>query len=398
MIRQPHARTLAFALAAMLPSLAAHADITLEERLTVDGAGMMKMANMTGRTVTTIANDRARFETDIQMQSKLVRMFAQDAGPTAEIIRLDQEKVYSLDLKKKEYTEATFAEQRAAMEKALEQARQAQTQASQGGPIDESQCEWSEPKVDVKKTGEKATFAGYETERVTINATQTCTNKQRGTACDIGLLLDQWYSPKFAGGNDTIKFYQAYAEKMGYAAAMSKDAAQRAESLFGRYKGVWAEVGKQMRDMQGYPVKSTFGLGIGGAQCQGSQANADASGAPGAQPPTGAEAQTAVATAAGETAGQVAAEEAGKSAFGGIAGQLGGKLAGSLFGKKKKDQTAPAPADPASASAAPAPAAFPGGLVPMMTFTTELVSVNRTGVAGETFEVPAGFKKVTPKN
>ena len=38
----------------------ASADVTIEERMTVSGAGMMKMMNMSGRTVTAISGSNAR--------------------------------------------------------------------------------------------------------------------------------------------------------------------------------------------------------------------------------------------------------------------------------------------------------------------------------------------------
>lgn len=387
--------SMAIGLALSISFPTAHADVTLEERIAIGGA--LKFVNMSGRTVTTVAGDRSRTESDLQMESKLVRLFTPDMGPSAEIVRLDQEKVYSLDLKKKEYTETTLAEMRARWEKALEQAKQMQAQQPQAAaaPVDQSQCEWSEPKAEVKRSGEKAKFAGYEGERLTISATQSCKDKKTGAVCDFALTIDQWLSPGLAEEAETLQFYKTYAEKMGLTAAVSKDAAQRAESLFGGYKGLWSEVGTKLRDVKGYPLKSTFGLGVGGPQCQTTQARG-ADGSPGSAPPTGAEMEEAVATAAGETAGQAAAEKAGESAFGGIAGKLGGKLAGSLFGKKKKAEAAAvadAPATETAPAPTPAPAAAPG-MVNLIEMSVELVSVNHNAASPGAFEVPAGFKKV----
>ena len=42
------------------------------------------------------------------------------AATPREIVRLDQDKMYSVDNKKKTYTETTFAETRAQMEKVIE--------------------------------------------------------------------------------------------------------------------------------------------------------------------------------------------------------------------------------------------------------------------------------------
>jgi hypothetical protein len=380
----------AFALA--LNFSLACADITLEERISVEG--LMKFANMNGKTVTTVAGDRARTESDLQMESKLMRMFAGSSmGPTAEIIRLDQEKTYSLNLKKKEYTEQTFADMRANWQKMVGQAQQAQAQAqaqaqqTQGapGPVDQSQCEWSEPKSEVKRTGEKKTFGGYEAERVSIAATQSCKDKKTGAVCDFTLNLDEWLSNAFAEDAEITHFYKTYAEKMGFTTQMSRDASQRAEALFGSYKGLWAELATKLRDVQGHPVKTTFGLSVGGPQCETTKQAGDASA--GSAPPTSDEMGQAAATAAGEAAGQAAAEKAGESSLSGAASKLGGKI-GALFAKKK---TEPAPATTATPAAAPTTAP---DMVSMMQMSVELMSVNRGSASAGAFEVPPDFKKV----
>jgi hypothetical protein len=66
--------------------------------------------------------------------------------------------------------------------------------------------------------------------------------------------------------------------------------------------------------------------------------------------------------------------------LGGALGALGG-----MFGKKK-EAAAPPPL-----SSTP-PTAAPDGLVPLMTVSTELVSVSRGAVSPQTFEVPADYK------
>src|SRR5262245_10416122 len=73
----------------------AQADITLERTLAVEGVGAMAFGNMSGTTKTTISGDKSRTDSDVRMQSKLVRFLAHNAmGPTAEIVRLDQDKIY----------------------------------------------------------------------------------------------------------------------------------------------------------------------------------------------------------------------------------------------------------------------------------------------------------------
>src|SRR4029079_13001974 len=109
------------------------ADVTMQEHMTLSGAGMMKMANMSGTTATTIAGDRARTESNLQFESAMMRTFARGAGgPHVEIVRLDQDKIYSLDPKKKTYSETTFADMRAKMQQAMEKINKGNSSTQKG--------------------------------------------------------------------------------------------------------------------------------------------------------------------------------------------------------------------------------------------------------------------------
>ena len=99
----------------------ASADVTVENRISVTGVGIMSAGNMSGTTKTTISGERSRTDSDIELQSRVVRMLAHGAvGPTAEIVRLDADKIDHLDLNRKQYTEQTFEELRARLQKVLD--------------------------------------------------------------------------------------------------------------------------------------------------------------------------------------------------------------------------------------------------------------------------------------
>lgn len=348
----PTQAVLGCAIAAVL-STAAHADVTIEERMSISGAGLMKMANMSGTTTTKISGQRARTDSNLEFESGLMRTFARGAGQGTEIVRLDQDKLYSVDNRKKTYSETTFAERRAQMQQAMDKMRESQASQQQAtSGVNDAQCEWSEPKADVKRTGEKGTFAGYQAERVTVTATQSCKDKETGQVCDFGLVMDQWVAPGFEASAETLAYQRAFAEKLGLSTSGSRDFAERAQSMFGRYQGLWKEVATKMQDVKGYPVKLTFGLGVGGPQCQSTQ-QTQANGGP-ASPPS-------------------------------IGGAIGGALGG-MFGRKK-ETTAPPP------DAAP-PAQLPGGLMSLMSMSNELVSVSGGSIDAQSFEPPAGYKKI----
>lgn len=347
----PTRALLAGAIAAVL-TCAAQADVTIQERMFITGAGLMKMANMNGTTTTMIAGQRARTESNLQFESGLMRTFARGVGESTDIVQLDQDKMISLDNKKKTYTETTFAETRAQMQKISQQMQEAQAAQQKGtSGVDDSQCEWSDPKAEVQRTGEKATIAGFQAERVTVIGTQSCKDKSTGQVCDFGLVMDQWVSPDFAQSGEAQAYQRAFAEKLGMNPGGSKDFAERAQSMFGRYQGLWSEVANKMRDVKGYPVKLSFNLGVGGPQCQSTQQTQAANG-PSASP-----------TNIGEA----------------IGGALGG-----MFGKKK---SAPPPETAM-------PTQLPGGLMSLMGMSNELVSVTNNSVDPQSFEVPAGYKKV----
>ena len=288
MVRKLSRRPAAFGvLAGLLVAAAAQADVTIENTISVEGVGMMAVGNMSGTTRTSIAGDKSRTDSTIQMKSRLVRMLAHNAtGPSAEIVRLDDDKIYHLNINKKEYTETTFEQMRSNMNAVTNQPEDSgQKEQQTPSAIDESKCEWLPPKVDVNKTGEKAQIAGYDAERVTITAVQPCKDKQTGSICEIALGLDEWLTTGFAESSEAQKFHKAYAAKLGLDISKSQDVAKRAQAMFGRYKGVWSEIATKMQGTKGYPVKSAFTLALGGEQCQNANARQGQSTASESSPP-----------------------------------------------------------------------------------------------------------------
>jgi hypothetical protein len=346
------------ALALAMCCVSAHGDVTLEEQVRVEGEGVMRMINMTARTVTTVSGDRARAETDLQMDSRLMRMFG-GSGKSASIIDLDREMVYELDLRKKTYTETTLAEQRAQMQTGIEQMREAQQSQQQGASgIDESECEWTEPTATTERSGESELIAGIRAERVKVVATQSCRDRRSPEqVCDFQLTLDQWLAPEADMAAEALDYYRAYAEKIGLGAVGTRDFSQRVESMFGGY-GVWGEAAKHLATAEGYPVRSAMSLAIGGPQCQGPQQ----------------------------------AQAAERPATPGVGEVIGGAIGGTLGGMLGRGR------DSAARKAAPPPeppvAVSEDGMVRIMTISSEVVSVSNERADRALFLPPADFRLV----
>jgi hypothetical protein len=348
-----------------LATTLARADITIERTTTVEGVGAMAFGNMSGTSKTTISGNKSRTDSDMKMKSKLVGFLARNAvGPSAEIVLLDQDKLYHLNINKKEYTESSFEQMRERLQKASDQLNSTD-ERKQPSAVDQSKCEWLPARADVKKTGEKAQFGGYDSERVVITAAQACKDKETGSVCEVALVLDDWMSTSFTESAEVQKFYKAYAAKMGLDPSSSQDISQRAQALFSQYKGIWAEIATKMQGVKGYPVRSSFTLAMGGAECKDPKAH-----------------QT-----------QQSNDKDGDSSNspGALAGAVAGKLGG-LFHKKQDDSPAAAPAP------AVAPAPLPPGDVGLMTISSQLISVSTNSASPDAFTVPADFKKTEPRN
>ncbi len=338
----------------------AHADVTMEQSLSVEGAGLLNMLNTSGTVTTAISGMRSRTETDLRMESRLLRMFA--GGSTAEIVQLDSGDFYSLNLKKKTFTHTTLEEQRQAIQDSIAQMREAQSSQQQGAAgVDQSDCEWSEPEATVARPGDIETIAGYRAERSVVTASQSCRDRRTGQICSFNLVLDQWLAADLETRQEVVDYYRGYAEKLGFDVAGTPGFTQRLESMFGSYQGIWNEIAEEMESAEGYPVRTTVSLAVGGPQCEAdSQAQ-----------PAGATERPGMNEVVGEA----------------IGGALGG-----LFGRRRdqaKKEAEPATPPPAQNDL------LPDGTVRLMSITTELLSLSDGTVPASHFEVPAGFRKVS---
>src|SRR5262249_3422297 len=86
-----------------LTTTTAFADVTTEQKVSLEGVGPMALANMSGTSKTAISGNRSHRDSDLKVQSKLVRFLARNkVGPTAEIVLLDADKMYRLNMNRKE--------------------------------------------------------------------------------------------------------------------------------------------------------------------------------------------------------------------------------------------------------------------------------------------------------
>lgn len=125
---------------------------------------------------------------------------------TGEIVDLTEQKVYRLDIKKKEYKVVTFAQLRQEWEDAKAEAQKnadEMKKSQKDQPPPEHQLEFT---ADVKETGQKKQIAGYDTREVVL----TITGKEKGkTLEDSGgfvMTSTMWLAPHIAPMDEIAQF------------------------------------------------------------------------------------------------------------------------------------------------------------------------------------------------
>src|ERR1700730_11522425 len=185
-------RTACFLAGAPFAAAVVQADVTLEQRTTLDVASVIRTH---GSSTTNVAADKKREDTESHCEGLMSMVCGNVRG--GEIVRLDRGLTWHLEPAKKTYREDVFAtpeeisQMRAKMQARIDKMRSCPVSQTQQ-PVDKSKCELSPPKFDVHKTDDKASMAGHDAQRTVATLTETCTNKESGDVCDTVIAIDVW--------------------------------------------------------------------------------------------------------------------------------------------------------------------------------------------------------------
>jgi hypothetical protein len=393
-------RTVCLIACATLAATAVQADVTVQEKTTLDVASMIRMH---GATTTSITADKKRDDSESHCEGIMSLVCGNVHG--GEIVRLDRGLTWHLEPDKKSYREDIFAtpeqlaEMRARLQANLEKMRSCPVSQKQQ-PVDKSKCEMSAPKIEVRKTDDKISIAGHDAQRTQATLTETCTNKDTGDVCDTVIAVDLWLTQdKLPGAGDRHVFAQAYAKKLGLDDPQGPMRGEFAKFL-APYQAQIKQLTDKSGDLKGLPLKTSLRVLMGGQQCSAT-AKMKANG-----------------SAGGDNSGSGNGNPMNNVAQ---AGKALGSALGGLFHKKKTDDSqsggatppdaaSTANASPAAAGApatgaptAGAPAASAPGVpdplaqyVQMAAFTMETVAISTDAVPADRFEVPADWKKIVP--
>ena len=325
------------------------ADVRTEEKSLVRFEGGL------GKVINFFAGKAAKegIKTTVALKGDRKAVFGDTEGT---IVDLKEEKVYDLNMKKKTYTVATFADIRRRMEearkKAEEEQRKAEAEQAKEAKKPEQKPEKDvqmEVDFDVKETGQKKAINGFDTKEVIMTITMREKGKTLEQSGGLVLTSDMWMTPSIAAMKEIIDFEIRYAKQLNgpQTFGASVEQMQAAIAAHPQLKQGLARMAEESMKMDGTAILTTT---------------------------------TMEAVQSAEAAAQQAADKsAAKEDKSGPPTSVGGLLGG--FGKKlaKKNDKDKDEAGPKSRAA-------------FMTITNERLSIATT-VAANDVAIPAGFKE-----
>jgi hypothetical protein len=253
---------------------------------------------------------------------------------SATIIDLDKESITDINFAKKQFSVTTFAQMKAAMDKALAEAAKREKKDKPNGEL--------KFKISAKATGKSRAISGLNAKELKIAMELEGKDNESGQVGAMNILTNAWMAP-VAGYQEVKAFELKMAQAMGaiFRPGMEQQALVQPDMVQGM-----AQAAREMAKVDGVPVLSIVRMG-------GSMADLEAVAA---APPKAEEPKQSTG-----------------AKIGGIAGRLGG------FGKKNEED------DKKSSE--------PGATM-LMEMTSERSMFSTAAVDATKFDVPAGFKEV----
>ncbi len=229
---------------------AAHADITRKVKTTSQFLGTSETTSIQYYTV-----DRSADEFTIQWTSGIMKTLKGGKPKTSiTITRLDKELVWTVNPKKKRYSEMTFAEYREQLKKSEDEMKDAEVEEAETAEEDTSEAsedeyEWT---IEVQSDPDPRTINGWVCRNVKILTTGTHKEEHRDI---IWITIDNWNSPDVPGTQEIQEFNTRYLKALGideYALTPGLT------SFMNAYKQQFEKLGKESGETPGESVTSAI--------------------------------------------------------------------------------------------------------------------------------------------
>lgn len=332
---------------AFASSAALHADVRSDQRTKFQLAGVL------GKVVNFFGGKAAREGVTSTVAVKGDRKLTMN-DTTGQIVDLAEEKIYDIDVKKKQYSVMTFADLRRRMEeakkKAEEDAKKAEASGDKDVPQRDPNAKEYEVDFEVKNTSEKKDINGFATTQSIMTITVREKGKTLQESGGIVLTSDLWMTPSIPAMKEISEFDLKYAQKLFgpmMTGASPQEMAQ-AMAMYPAMKPALEKMAAEGAKLQGTPILTSTTLdAVKSAEQVAAEAKSSKDSAS-----SGSDTPTSV---------------------GGLLGGIGRRMAQ----RKSNDSAAAGPKDRAT----------------IMTMSNEVLKV-ATAVSAEEVAVPANYKLV----
>jgi hypothetical protein len=244
---KPRARSLVVAASiALLLVPVLHADVKTRQKV------QLKFEGMLGRMMSLAGGAASGNGETSTLAVKGARM-AQLGDRTGRIVDLSEERVYELDMRRKDYRVVTFEEMREQLRKARADAEQAAKDMPQE-ERDELAQEGKEVEItiDVQETGKTRSIAGHTAKQVIV----TLTAHEKGKTLEEGggfvVTNDTWIAPRIPEMNEIADFAMKFAKAV-YGDEMMAATQQMGQALamYPSLQKVMSQMDDRMRALDG---------------------------------------------------------------------------------------------------------------------------------------------------
>ncbi len=243
----------ALILAMALAAAPAHADVKKEERNQVSFAGML------GKVFNFFGGKSAREGVVSTVAVSGERKMTTTGENTGQIIDLQEEKIYDLDLRRKTYKVTTFEEIRRQMREAEAKARETASREPSSEQPSKNDGKEMEVDFDVKSTGQTKVINGFDTRQVIATITVREKGKKIEDSGGIVMTVDTWLSKSAPSLKEIADFERRYWEKL--AGPISAVDAQQMATVVAMFPGVKDAFARFSReDLGGTAIQSTTSM------------------------------------------------------------------------------------------------------------------------------------------
>lgn len=239
-------------LTAVLVTPALRADVKTTEKTSVVFEGMM------GAMMNRVSGGAKGTTTTVAVKGQRMSRMSDTTG---QIVDLAEQKIYTVDVRRKEYQVVTFAQMREQMEKMkADMAKQQQNMDPEAKQALSDAGKQMEFDVDVKATGQQKAIAGQDAKEWVL----TITMRQQGMKVEEsgGLVMTSnlWMAPRIAAMDELNEFNMKFIKAVygDMFSGMNPQQAGPMSAMMPGLAGLMSRMANETRKLQGSTVASTM--------------------------------------------------------------------------------------------------------------------------------------------